>query len=183
MHAIHTYILKKEELASDTKFIDLDVDGLIMTVIEPVTKDRSLYIEVQTDYFGGGGEQHCWSHLNGVVTELESINDGLKLLGVKRSANDEFDVVGLGKYRDVRDIFPEDFKHESENESENESDMEEFHKTKPFVAYPAETVISILANYMQQEENKNVHSMGLTTEEAERAAEKWLVKNVEGFSK
>lgn len=181
MHAIHAYILKKDDLISDDiKFINLDVEGLIMTVLEPKTKNASLFIEIETDYFGGAGEQHCWSHSNSVVNELDSINEGLRLLGViKKDDLDGFDTVGLGKYRSIRDIFPEDFIQSSDYDENDD----EFHKTKPFVAYPSEKVVEILAFYIQEQESKDPNSMGLTSEEAERAAESWLVKNVEGFTK
>lgn len=56
---------------------------------------------IETDYFGGAGEQKA-RVVHGQETPLEKgkINQALKILGVLRTPEiDEFDVVGLGKYR------------------------------------------------------------------------------------
>lgn len=182
MHAIHAYILKKKDLTSDIKFKDLDVEGLIISIEEPTVKNGSLYLEVQTDYFGGFGEQHCWSHAKDnmpTVVKLSSINEGLKLLDViKKEDMDEFDTVGLGEYRSTQNIFPEDFKYEFTHDIQDESEET---VDDVVMTYTAKRVIHILAEYMIEQETKDINSMGLSTEEAERLAEKWLVKNVEGF--
>lgn len=60
---------------------------------------------VKTDYFGGAGEQSA-RVVHGQETPLENgkINQALKILGVLSTPEiDEFDVVGLGKYRTNHD--------------------------------------------------------------------------------
>jgi hypothetical protein len=56
---------------------------------------------IETDYFGGAGQQKA-RVVHGQETPLETgkINAALKILGVLNTPDkDEFDVVGLGKYR------------------------------------------------------------------------------------
>jgi hypothetical protein len=56
---------------------------------------------IETNYFGGIGEQSA-RVVHGQETPLKKgkINQALKILGVLRTSEiDEFDVVGLGKYR------------------------------------------------------------------------------------
>lgn len=56
---------------------------------------------IQTDYFGGFGEQYASFFENGqkLLNEV-SINEALKKLGVERKGNqDEFDSLNLGEYR------------------------------------------------------------------------------------
>jgi len=57
---------------------------------------------IQTDYFGGAGEQYAqlYRGSENISTDLFSINDALSYFGVKRSDKiDEFDSIGLGKFR------------------------------------------------------------------------------------
>jgi hypothetical protein len=60
---------------------------------------------VETDYFGGGGDQGAKFWENGVrifkkMKSYGAIDDALKLLGiVAEEGNDEFDTLELGKYR------------------------------------------------------------------------------------
>jgi hypothetical protein len=59
---------------------------------------------VEAEYFGGVGEQHAvvWRH--GVGEEVGTINAALQALGVRRSGDhDEFDTLGLGRYRATAD--------------------------------------------------------------------------------
>lgn len=64
---------------------------------------------VETDYFGGVGEQFATVYENGVrrfnVTE-GGINKALGLIGVEKAhGKDEFETVGLGKYREFSSFF------------------------------------------------------------------------------
>lgn len=67
------------------------------------------YAIINTDYFGGVGEQYAAVYEDGKVimkTEEGRINKALKLLGVKCTPGyDEFDSIGLGKYRSFDDLF------------------------------------------------------------------------------
>lgn len=69
----------------------------------------STFAIVSTDYFGGMGSQVAAAYENGkqvLPPTKDGINQALKLIGVKRSfLSDEFDAVGLGKYRDWDDYF------------------------------------------------------------------------------
>ncbi len=67
-----------------------------------------LYFE--TEYFGGMGRQVAIVFKDGAIAfgpaknEIGPINEGLRLLGAKRKAsNDEFDSIGLGRYRYTND--------------------------------------------------------------------------------
>jgi hypothetical protein len=60
----------------------------------------------ETEYFGGTGNQFAIVFENGKVifgpakSTIGSINEGLRLLGVRRKPDyDEFDSIGLGQYR------------------------------------------------------------------------------------
>jgi len=60
------------------------------------------YAIILTDYFGGAGEQfaNVYQGDKNVDLEINRISKALKYLGVKnKSPHDEFDTVGLGKYR------------------------------------------------------------------------------------
>ena len=63
------------------------------------------YAEVQTDYFGGCGEQYASVKLGNSIMTCRSINDALRQIGVKAEEGmDEFDTVGLGKYRATEEV-------------------------------------------------------------------------------
>jgi hypothetical protein len=67
---------------------------------------------VETDYFGGMGDQSATSCVNGIITTFEdNINGGLKQIGVVKDSqfeSDEFDWVGLNRFRSNRDAFDEE---------------------------------------------------------------------------
>ena len=72
------------------------------------TRGAVAYIE--TDYWGGEGKQSALLWEGGEVAygpalaRLGPINDVLRRMGVERGENhDEFDAVGLGRYRDNED--------------------------------------------------------------------------------
>ncbi|MEL7487105.1 MAG: hypothetical protein AAGJ87_07820 [Pseudomonadota bacterium] len=64
---------------------------------------------VETEYFGGVGEQCAALYENGarlLDPETTNINTALKALGVeRRSGKDEFDTINLGAYRFFDDLF------------------------------------------------------------------------------
>jgi hypothetical protein len=62
---------------------------------------------VETDYFGGSGDQSA-RLINDHITQYDSINTALAQMGIVRSDDvDEFDTVGLGKYRTNEEIITE----------------------------------------------------------------------------
>ena len=69
----------------------------------------SQFAIIFTDYFGGVGEQGAVVYEDGKrlsVKKTHPINWALNRLGVKRiDKQDEFDTVGLGKYRNFDDYF------------------------------------------------------------------------------
>jgi hypothetical protein len=76
--------------------------------------EKPLFAVIETDYVGGDGSQ-CAAVYRGeeqVMAPEEArrgpINKALRLLGVRRSfRRDEFDTVGLEKFRDFDDLFDE----------------------------------------------------------------------------
>lgn len=85
-------------------------------------------VRATTDYFGGVGEQealvtqfmsrdsyHCSSNINAIPYEdmvplqhfsLGSINEALRVIGVQSTPElDEFDVIGLGRWRSNEDFY------------------------------------------------------------------------------
>ena len=69
--------------------------------------DLNCYAIINTDYFGGVGEQKANVYVYGKrILHLVSINDALKHLGVIADRNkDEFDTLNLGKYRHFEQYF------------------------------------------------------------------------------
>jgi hypothetical protein len=72
------------------------------------------YALIETDYFGGAGDQVAAVYLIGQELPIfasdrvpsGAINEALKLIGVHaRKGSDEFDTLGLGAYRDFEDYF------------------------------------------------------------------------------
>jgi hypothetical protein len=67
------------------------------------------YAIINTDYFGGAGEQFAAVYENGEMimpTKEGAINEALKMLGVKCIKDcDEFDSICLGNYRNFDDFF------------------------------------------------------------------------------
>lgn len=55
---------------------------------------------IETDYFGGFGEQNArMKKGREVLLPRGEINEALRLFGVKRGESDEFDEVGFGRWR------------------------------------------------------------------------------------
>jgi len=128
MHSIQVYLLNKKEIrgekirsvtegeSSDIKFTEMG-EGILATTEIPNFKEfrkGKTIAKVETDYFGGSGEQYAKLYVDGVKKYDESdvfdysktpINDVLKMMGVvKKAGMDEFDTIGLGKYRTNQDF-------------------------------------------------------------------------------
>lgn len=123
MHSISVYIVNRSELRNEKidslksgnkttiKWVEMDNNILASTYIpdfEEWRKNKTV-AKVETDYFGGLGNQNAEVFINGEKVldqndefdhSLRPINSALKMLGVKRKEGmDEFDTVGLGKRR------------------------------------------------------------------------------------
>lgn len=90
------------ELVSGFGYLTRDLDEVLAAL---ATRGAFAYIE--TEYFGGSGAQAAVFFSAGSVptrlaTETHPINAALKLLGVvARSGADEFDTLGLGRFRNL----------------------------------------------------------------------------------
>lgn len=127
MHSISIYILRKEELrdhkidalflskTNKISFTELE-SGILATTHIPNLKKfmkNKKIANITTDYFGGFGSQRARLYENGKLVydgdseyykdvnhKDQPINDVLKMLGViPIGGMDEFDTIGLGKYR------------------------------------------------------------------------------------
>ncbi len=70
---------------------------------------QGMYALINTDYFGGIGEQHAGVFRDGnaeLPVKTGAINECLKFIGVQaREELDEFDTIRLGKYRNFDAFF------------------------------------------------------------------------------
>lgn len=130
-HSISVYLIRKEELR-DNKIISILEDktysvqfkelGSNILATTKIPKIREFGInktiaKIETDYFGGSGHQSAKLFINNKKVydksdeqnwSLRPINHVLKEMGVQRtSTQDEFDTVGLGKYRSNQDFMTE----------------------------------------------------------------------------
>lgn len=123
-HHISVYLIRKSELRdhkinsvlndsekSNINWTELD-EGILATTeipnIREFGKDKTIAY-ISTDYFGGSGNQSAKVFMNNKKIldqndefdwKLNPINSSLKLLGVNRKDGmDEFDTIGLSKYR------------------------------------------------------------------------------------
>ena len=91
----------KYEPYSNKVLIDSSVTHRLAELLEI----RSFAV-IETDYFGGSGTQ-CASYYSNGIQELRevTINDVLRHMGVRKAMDmlDEFDTIGLGKYRRTDD--------------------------------------------------------------------------------
>lgn len=83
-------------------------ESVIGTLVSKLTHHKTCqYAIIATDYFGGIGSQFANAYLGHEVIDKEvtTINQALQVLGVipTDSRVDEFDTVGLGKYRSAPD--------------------------------------------------------------------------------
>jgi len=131
MHCINVYLLNKLELRDEKidsvlsslnysfrKYTDLSHN--IIAILPEDIIDKNLFLSnklvalIETDYFGGSGGQSAKLFLNGKIIfkneddysiSTNPINSVLKQIGVTRLVpNDEFDTIGLSKYRSNKDF-------------------------------------------------------------------------------
>lgn len=91
---------------------------VIHHMVNSIAQDP-LFAVIETDYFGGTGSQaavvyrgeievmaHDWTEVRPAKYSFGPINRALRMLGViKAKGRDEFETVGLDKYRDFYDLF------------------------------------------------------------------------------
>lgn len=132
-HCISVYLINKSDLRNDkiNSIIDGDIikkidwvelnEGILATTRIPNIREfgkNKTIASITTDYFGGPGNQSAKVFLNNkkileqddeLDWKLRPINSALKLLGVEKKSGgeihmDEFDTVGLGRYRSNSDF-------------------------------------------------------------------------------
>jgi hypothetical protein len=93
---------------SDRPLLNCRVVHHLMRQVAP----EPLFAVVETDYFGGQGDQAAAVYHGGrevmapAAAAFGPINEALRHLGVRAAAGlDEFDTVGLGRFRDFDDFF------------------------------------------------------------------------------
>jgi hypothetical protein len=92
-------------------------EGIVATTKIPKSKEwqsGKLICKIETDYFGGFGDQSAKLYRdNNILIDEDTrtdqttnpINQALKMMGVKaKPGMDEFDTVGLGRYRTNEDF-------------------------------------------------------------------------------
>lgn len=111
MHCIHNiYITKDDGSFEEIPHLKLPQE-FVLFVGKPkgLKKDR-LVAKIETDYFGGCGDQtaQVWDDKKLIYNNrafFDAINGALELLDVEcESGKDEFDTLGLGKYRENHEI-------------------------------------------------------------------------------
>jgi hypothetical protein len=127
-HSISVYLIRKEELRDSKietilegksqviQFKELGSNILATTKIPNIREfgaDKTI-AKIETDYFGGSGYQKAKLFVNNKKIydksdeqnwSIRPINDVLREMGVKRTKlQDEFDTIGLGKYRSNQDF-------------------------------------------------------------------------------
>jgi hypothetical protein len=128
MHSISVYLIRKEEIRgekidsvlegsqSHIKWTELGANILATTRIPNIRdfgKDKTI-AKIETDYFGGSGNQSAKLFINNEKVydksdeqdwSLTPINDVLKQMDIiSNQGMDEFDTIGLGKYRKNEDF-------------------------------------------------------------------------------
>lgn len=110
MHCISVYITKDDGTFEEVPHIKLPQDFVLFPTKHKGLKKNRLVAYCETDYFGGFGEQTAvvWDNKEQLYGQTDSygpINSALKLIGVERETGlDEFDTIGLGKFRDTFSI-------------------------------------------------------------------------------
>ena len=96
---------------SDRPLLNCRVVHQLMREVAP----EPFFAVIETDYFGGRGDQAAAVYrgdrevMAPAVGAVGPINEALRHLGVRASVgNDEFDTVGLGRFRDFDDLFDSD---------------------------------------------------------------------------
>jgi hypothetical protein len=128
MHCISVYLIRKEDFREDKlnsvlenkvsniKWAEMNC-GILATTNIPNIKEfgkDKMIAKIETDYFGGSGNQSAKLFINNERVysksdeqdwSIKPINDVLKIMGVQKSSgNDEFDTIGLGRYRKNEDF-------------------------------------------------------------------------------
>lgn len=114
-HHINAIVTKRTDRLKDLCYRSLPQGFALLIDTEENHKalEGQDFATIWTDYFGGPGEQGCILFLSpkgflppfgGSVKVVETINDGLKVLGVIAGDSDEFDAIILGRYRHNEDI-------------------------------------------------------------------------------
>ena len=89
------------------------LDGLFAHHVASIAAESD-YALIETDYFGGNGDQVAAVYRKGHDSPLiaservkhGAINNALRAIGVRaRKGADEFDTLGLGRYRNFEDWF------------------------------------------------------------------------------
>lgn len=101
MHCIHIKLITTDNaIKLNLPHHCLDCN---LSAISPDLNPNCQWLEIETDYFGGCGEQ---SAIDNSGITYDRINKGLEsVFHIKRNEFDGFDQVGLGKYRDNNDFF------------------------------------------------------------------------------
>lgn len=125
-HCISVYLVRKSDLRNDKiesiidsneyqdiKFVELKEDILVAIDIPKIREfgKNKMVAYITTDYFGGPGYQTAKVYDNNKLVydqsdedemdyRCEPINNALRMMGVDAKNNyDEFDTIGLSKYR------------------------------------------------------------------------------------
>ena len=130
-HSISVYLIRKEDLRDNKieniledkslgiKFKELGSNILATTKIPNIREFgvNKTIAKIETDYFGGSGYQTAKLFVNNKKVydksdeqnwSIKPINEVLREMGVKRNdLLDEFDTIGLGKYRKNEDFMTE----------------------------------------------------------------------------
>lgn len=109
MHCISVYICADDGSFNETPHLKLPQDYVLFTEKPKGLKKNRLVAYVETDYFGGGGDQYSrvWNCKENVFNcnQYDAIDQALILIGVNRDNDkDEFDTIGLGKFRSNHEI-------------------------------------------------------------------------------
>jgi hypothetical protein len=133
-HCISAIVIKEENIKDGYKeYIKLPQGFALLHQQEDNSMLIEPYLEIDTDYFGGCGEQYATLFSGGYKKELEGdwcIDEGLKILGVIKDETDEFDAINLGHYRDYQDIEKElpNYDGKYDISPDNEDDIIPFEK-------------------------------------------------------
>jgi hypothetical protein len=128
MHFISVYLIRKSDLRdekidsiledkSENEIVWTEMDCGVLATTSKIPEDfmkGKMIAKINTDYFGGSGNQSAKLFINGELEyevddeydySLRPINTVLKKMGVvKKDGMDEFDTIGLGKYRNNDDF-------------------------------------------------------------------------------
>lgn len=109
MHCINVYITKDDGTFEDVPHLKLPQDFILFTFKQKGIKKDRLVAKIETDYFGGVGDQSAtvWENKKTIYTQsgYGTINCALELLGVNsEEGKDAFDTLNLGQHRTNEEI-------------------------------------------------------------------------------